>query len=89
MNSEKAFWSMVADCLRTFHGRSVAQANELVVDRQRAVRRSGDPELVYHDDPFQIACGLAREHLDVIEHLDAYRAVRARYFKPERQPAAV
>jgi hypothetical protein len=62
----EAFWEVTRDCLIRFHGLSPADAvgrvAALRVDLD-AVQLPGDP-MIYHDEPFNVACGLARQELD-------------------------
>ena len=60
------FWEVTRDCLIRFHGLSptdaVGRVARLRTDLD-AVQLPGDP-MIYHDEPFNVACGLARQELD-------------------------
>ena len=88
MNWEKAYWSVVAECLRVFHGRTLATA-EAIVLAQWMITEKTPESLVYHLDPFEVACGLARHQLDVEDHDRAYQDIRDRYFQVYEQLVAV
>ncbi len=62
----EAFWEVTRDCLIRFHGLSPAEAIGRVAGLRAdldAVQLPGDP-MIYHDEPFNVACGLARQELD-------------------------
>jgi hypothetical protein len=72
------FWSVVRQCIRTFHAdgasRTLAEAtrlrnkvNEMPLEQM---------ELFYHAEPFDVACNLADNAIDVKDHLDEYLEIR-------------
>jgi hypothetical protein len=65
----EAFWEVTRDCLIRFHGLAPADAAGRVATLRAdldAVQLPGDP-MIYHDEPFNVACGLARRELDRFE----------------------
>ena len=72
------FWSVVRQCIRSFHARcgsrTLAEATRL------RTRVNGMPvdqmELFYHAEPFDVACNLADNALDVKDYLDEYLKIR-------------
>jgi hypothetical protein len=86
-----AYWRIVADCLRLYHGYSADAACSAVLGLRQEVEHPIDPppgymrDLFYHEEPFYVACDLARNELS----LDAYAAVympmmRGRHAAAER-----
>lgn len=72
------FWAAVEDCLMTFHQRSRCEAAEMVLNLFRRLPTTevgSDPafgEMIYHAEPWQIACNLADNDLPISEHQQAY-----------------
>jgi hypothetical protein len=77
-DAKVTFWAVVEDCLREFHGM-----------RQDGIRRkagklrsgidgmtTGEQEYFYHSEPFDVACEIADQPLDVQEYLDRYLHIR-------------
>jgi hypothetical protein len=76
------FWSVVEECLREFHHLSPVDA----VEKGRELRRklkAAPPgimgELIYHDEPFDVACELAGRHLDLGQYRAQYDAILSRH----------
>ncbi len=74
--SKQAFWRAIRDCLVEFHGLPAAKADERVSAIEKDyVRRGKHPtDIVYHEEPFTLACELVGNPLD-------YFAVKERYEK--------
>jgi len=67
-----AFWGAVVDCLEQFHGRTKVEARALAKDLRARIERPSpgiDGDLIYHAEPFDVACNLNQRQLD----LDSYR----------------
>lgn len=65
----EAFWEVTRDCLIQFHGLAPADAAGRVATLRAdldAVELPGDP-MIYHDEPFNVACNLARRELNRFE----------------------
>jgi hypothetical protein len=65
----EAFWEVTRDCLIQFHGLAPADAASRVASLRAdldAVELPGDP-MIYHDEPFNVACNLARRELNRFE----------------------
>jgi hypothetical protein len=64
-HAKDAFWSVVEDCLKRFHDHGEARAHQSALDLRRQVESPPpgiDGELIYHDEPFYVACDLAGIH---------------------------
>lgn len=72
------FWSIVRECIRRFHARRAASMLAKATRLRKKV--TGMPleqmELFYHAEPFDVACNLADNYLDVKDHLDEYLEIR-------------
>ncbi len=78
-----AFWAAVADCLAEFHGRKLSEAKLAVFElRARAENPPDglDSDLVYHAEPFDVACDLAGDRLDVAGRSAKYGEILERHF---------
>ncbi len=72
------FWSVVRQCIRKFH--ACCAPSTLAAATRLRKKVNGMPveqmELFYHAEPFDVACNLADNPLDVRNHLDEYLAIR-------------
>jgi hypothetical protein len=72
------FWSVVRQCIRRFHARCTSSALSAATRLRKKV--NGMPveqrELFYHAEPFDVACNLAENPLDVKDHLEEYLTIR-------------
>ena len=79
------FWDVVDDCLVTFHRKSESEAHRLVTNYRSALKgvpldvRDAAATLVYHEQPFYVACDLAHKELDLSEYLPKYKVVLERH----------
>ncbi len=72
------FWDAVADCLKQFHGIKKPHAIKKVEElRTRLVKAmtAEEREIVFHDEPFSIACGIAKKELDIGKHRTEYNKI--------------
>ncbi len=78
------FWAAVEDCLVTFHALKPCEAAEKVTSLWRRLpialddSNSAFSDMIYHAEPWQIACNLANHDLPVAEHQPAYQALLLR-----------
>jgi hypothetical protein len=72
------FWGVVRQCIRRFHTRCASSTLLKATRLRRTV--NGMPveqmELFYHAEPFDVACNLADNPIDVKDHLDEYLEIR-------------
>lgn len=80
--SEKAaFWQAVTDCVVHFHHQSRAAALRKVRDLRRKLETSkviGVGEIIYHDEPFYVACDVAGMH-DIANQEELLQQYRTEY----------
>jgi hypothetical protein len=78
-----AWWAVVADCLVEFHGYSRSYADAAAA-KLRARIESPPPglesDILYHDEPFDVASRLAGASLEMPPPRDRYHAIRDRRF---------
>jgi hypothetical protein len=77
-DAKDEFWEVVTDCLRAFH-KMTAEATRRKVSRARkGIERLTESqiELFYHSEPFDVACEITRNPLEVEPHLDRYLQIR-------------
>ena len=78
------FWAAVEDCLVTFHQLKRCEAAEKVTSLWRRLPTALDDsnpafsDMIYHAEPWQIACNLADHDLPIAGHQRAYRALLIR-----------
>ncbi len=76
-----AFWGAVVDCLEQFHGKSKPDAEALASDLRRRIEHPPpgiDNDLIYHAEPFDVACKLAGVELDADSHRRTYERILRR-----------
>ncbi len=77
-DEQNHFWGVVRQCIRRFHGRCASRT--LARATRLRTKVNGMPveqmELFYHAEPFDVACNLADNPLDVQDHLDEYLTIR-------------
>ncbi len=62
---EVAFWEIVVDCLEQIHRLSASAASEEIHSFRSRIGSAPEgisPDLIYHDEPFYLACDLAGVH---------------------------
>jgi len=70
------YWTHVKACLVRFHGIAESKAAKIITDYQsRFPITSEDPavELIYHFEPFRLACKLTGKKLSVTDFAQEYR----------------
>jgi hypothetical protein len=72
------FWAAVEDCLVTFHQLKRCEAAEKVTGLWRRLPTTVDKstpfaEMIYHAEPWQIACNLADEELPIADYQVKYQ----------------
>ena len=78
MEEQDHFWNVVRECIQKFHAGCAAGALAAATRLRQQVNRMPleQMELFYHAEPFEVACDLADNPLDVKAHLDEYLALR-------------
>lgn len=76
------FWEAVLDCLVEFHHMPRTDAAPRVCE-SRAMLDWGAaspfvPDIIYHDEPFNIANSIAQRELDIEDYREAYFRIRDR-----------
>jgi hypothetical protein len=78
------FWTAVEDCLVTFHGLTQCEAAGRVTGFWRRLPNTVDhseptfSDMIYHAEPWQIACNLAEKDLPIADHEPKYREILKR-----------
>ena len=90
MNEEMRFlfWDIVSECLVEFHGLNHAEAYKSSANLRGRLKELSRPndmvypsDMVYHEEPFNIACNLMDRQLKLEdpEHRNRYQAIRQRH----------
>jgi hypothetical protein len=72
------FWAVVGDCLHEFHGMKPEMIRGKARKLRNAIERMAvsQIEFFYHSEPFDLACEIAGESLNVEEFRDRYLHIR-------------
>jgi hypothetical protein len=72
------FWRVVRQCIRRFHARCTVTTLPKATSLRKKVNAmpAEQVELFYHAEPFDVACDLANNPLNVKDHLDEYQRIR-------------
>ncbi|MFL5340516.1 MAG: hypothetical protein ACJ8F7_10230 [Gemmataceae bacterium] len=77
-DEQNHFWNVVRQCIRSFHARCASTTLPKAGRLRKKV--DGMPpeqmEMFYHAEPFDVACDLAGNRLDVGKHLTEYLRLR-------------
>lgn len=80
------FWDVVVECLVEFHKLGRDDAYQATIDLRKRLRESDRPEdgvypseIVYHEEPFHLACDLMANKLNVEEHWQTYKVILGRH----------
>jgi hypothetical protein len=77
-DAKDEFWAVVEDCLREFHGMKSEGIRRKAAKLRSAIERMtrGELESFYHSEPFDVACEIADNRLNVEDYLDRYLHIR-------------
>ena len=76
--AQERYWRTIHDCLTALHHWSPAQTDDAIarLRKRLAVREDPDfPVMIYHAEPFEVACDIAGQQLDYAAHREAYEAI--------------
>ena len=88
-NLRDAFWRVVRECLTRFHHLTEVDARDRVsLFRQHLDDAPADvpTDMVYHAEPFDVACNLAGNELDRIAFAKEYEELLDRHFHDTVRP---
>lgn len=77
-DAKDEFWAVVEDCLRELHGMKQEGIRRKAGKLRNAIERmtTGELESFYHSEPFDVACEIADNPLNVQDYLDRYLHIR-------------
>jgi hypothetical protein len=78
LRASEAFWRVIERCLVEFHGWDAERAAGRVCQLRSALeafRTDDEPDLILHDDPFEIAGDMAGHYLDPSVYRERYEAI--------------
>lgn len=77
-DAKDEFWAVVERCLREFHALKQDAIRRKAGKRRSTVERmtAAEVEFFYHSEPFDIACEIADNPLNVEDYRDRYLQVR-------------
>lgn len=77
------YWSVVEDCLVDIHGLGRPEARQRIADLQAwmsSLPPDIDGDIIYHDEQFRVACGLAGRELSQDEYQRQYDEIIDRHY---------
>jgi hypothetical protein len=86
--AKNAFWNVVEECLIEFHQLPRVTAHKKSKDlrarieslpREMSSNIREDIDDIYHDEPFYVACDVARRQLDLKEYYSRYAQILDKY----------
>ncbi len=77
-DAQDEFWAVVEDCLREFHGMKREGSRRKAGKLREAIEQmtTSEMESFYHSEPFDVACDIADDPLNVKDYLDRYLHIR-------------
>ena len=77
-DAQDRFWAVVRDCLREFHGMTstASQRKAKHLREKLELLPDGVAMMFYHGEPWDVACNLAKEELDIGPHAERYLYLR-------------
>lgn len=77
---ERAFWEAVTACLRELHHLPPDRAEEKVLAYRKRLETpsSAAREMVYHNEPFNLACDLVGKQLNIDDFAKRYEEILAK-----------
>jgi hypothetical protein len=76
--AQERYWCIVHDCLTALHRWSPAAADDAIARLRERLAVHEDPDfpvMIYHAEPFEVACDLADQQVDYAAHREAYEAI--------------
>ena len=76
------FWGVVQDCLIELHNLTSFEAIQRSRDLRRRIEAAPaglSSEMLYHADPFDVACDIARNPLDIAIYRARYDTILSRH----------
>jgi len=91
MNAEahESFWAAVRECLIEFHGSAGLDAVRDVAEFRSRLEQAPPGvslDMIYHAEPFDVACDIANQQLDRQRFGDEYLALLQRTFRQSARP---
>jgi hypothetical protein len=80
--SKDDFWDVVEDCLRGFHNLPSPRAKQLTNGLRGTIENPPpdiSSDIFYHAEPFDVACDLAGQPLDLEPHRQEYDLILERH----------
>jgi hypothetical protein len=76
---ESPYWEAVKLCLMEFHGYDESRASDEVLSYEHDIAKTmKNPFLVFHEEPFHLACNLSNHQLELSEFREEYDSLLAK-----------
>ncbi len=82
--AKDAFWNVVEDCLVEVHGLPRQDAHQRSMDLRTRIESplpgiGISSEIFYHADPFDVACDIVGNQLDILQYFPQYDPILERH----------
>ncbi|HET7461109.1 MAG TPA: hypothetical protein VFJ82_07665 [Longimicrobium sp.] len=87
--AHESFWAAVRECLIEFHGSAELDAVRKVAEFRSRLEQAPPGvslDMIYHAEPFDVACDIAHEQLDCGRFGDEYLALLQRTYRQSARP---
>lgn len=81
-HTRNEFWEVVKECLIEWHGLSQFDALQRSYDLRKQIETPPPgviSDLFYHNEPFQVACEMTGQQLDLAQYRTSYEAILQRH----------
>lgn len=80
--AKNSFWEVVKQCLMRFHGFPEHKAEKKMMELRERLEKPPvgmSSEMVYHSEPYYVACNIAQKERDISEDREVYEQILNKY----------
>ena len=78
IKAKDTFWDVVEECLIAIHGLAKAEAHRRSIDLRTRIESTPagmSSDILYHAEPFDVACDIAGSQLDLAQYRQKYEPI--------------
>lgn len=75
-NFKASYWATIMDCLTDLHKLNQLDAEQKIIELRNKIKGH---DIFYHAEPFDVACDLADQQLNMIAYMSKYKAITKRH----------
>jgi hypothetical protein len=82
IKTKDTFWEVVEECLTAIHGLTKPEANRRSLDLRTRIETAPagmSSDIFYHAEPFDVACDIAGNQLNVSQYRQQYEPILHRH----------